>query len=240
MRKGTRWALATLLLLAGPVAAEDTERNGFDGEVGLSLVKTTGNSDTTTAIGRADLTWEQAQWREHLEFRAFKAAEDDEASAEQYFALGKLDYKFAEHRYLYALADYEDHRFTGYDYRVSGAVGYGHRVIDTETMTLDLEAGPGYRYSKAREPEAEGGGEATFRVALRYFWALSDNAHLEQELESSIGEEATITKSTTAVVSELIGNLSLEAAYHVRHVSDTPPDVEAVDTQLTVGVVYSF
>lgn len=241
MRTETKnWGAAVLVLLSGPLAAQDIETESIDGEIGVSLVKTTGNSETTTAVGRIDFTWEQPRWRQHLELRALKAEESDVASAEQYFAAGKLDYKFAEHRYLYALGEYEDNRFTGYDYRASGSLGYGHRLIDTETMILDLEAGPGYRYSEARLPGVEDGEEATFRVAGHYVWAFSESARFEQDLETSVGEDTTITKSTTAVVSNLISRLSVKVSYDVRHITDTAPNVEAVDTQLTVGVVYGF
>lgn len=51
---------------------------------------------------------------------------------------------------MFGLVSYENDRFAGFNYRMSETLGYGYRVISQDTLTLDLEAGPGARQTQLR------------------------------------------------------------------------------------------
>ncbi len=221
-------------------AQNDTEEDIFEGEASLNVVATRGNSDTTTTSGELDLLWDRVERRDRLSLEALNSQEDEETNAERYFVGGQSDFKLDERRYIFALGDYVDDRFSGYEYRANVAAGYGHQVIRTDTTLLELEAGPGYRYSEAEEAGTDDGGELTLRAAVRHRWEFSENASFRQELQSVAGEDSVVSGYEAAVLADLINSLSLKIAYKLRHTSDAPDDVSSTDQQLTVGVVYGF
>ncbi len=221
-------------------AQDQTEDDVFDGEASLNIVATRGNSDTTTTSGELNLLWDRVNRRDRLSLEALNSHRDEETSAERYFVAAQSDFKLDSRRYIFVLGDYEDDRFSGYEYRANAAVGYGYQVIRTDTTLLEFEAGPGYRYSKASEADTDDGGEVTLRAAVRHEWDFSDTAGFRQDLQTVAGDETVVSRYEAAVVADLINSLALKVAYGLRHVSDAPDDVSRTDQQLTVGVVYGF
>ena len=228
-------ALAAASLPAGAVEWWGSQWTG-SGEAGY--VATTGNTDTSNLVAKLGVTNERAKWRHTLNLEALNSEDDGNTTAERYFASWQSDYKLSERDYLFGRLAYEDDKFSGYDYRTTEAIGYGRRVLDTETMKLDLEAGPGARQSKL-----EGGGtekEMILRLAGRYAWQISEHARFTQDLSSDIGEDATITKSVTALQADVMGNLAMKLSYTVTHTSDVPDDIDKTDTETAVTLVYGF
>ena len=76
-----------------------------------------------------------------LKLTSLNNEDNNTTTAERYLISGKSDYRLSDISYLFGTVDYEDDRFSGYDYRATEVVGYGRRVLNTETMTLELEAG---------------------------------------------------------------------------------------------------
>lgn len=258
-RRGLRYGLPTapLLILATGVQAEpygyfDPARQAgeeavaepFAGEAALDLADVSGNTESRALAADLALVWEQQRWRERARATAVNEQSSGEATAERYTASGQVDYKLPPAGYLFLLSEYESDRFSGYDYRANAAAGYGRRLLDTDSLTLDAEAGPGYRFSRLEpgrdDDGAADGGEVTARGTLRLEWAITETASLRQDLVVEAGDEATITTSSTRIRSELLDPMSVQIGYQLRNVSETPEDVESTDTRFTVGIAYEF
>ncbi|WP_435104920.1 DUF481 domain-containing protein [Arhodomonas sp. AD133] len=236
-------ALSVLLAVAAvPAAADSFDGEPFSGETEFNFTRTTGNTESRTFGLNASFDWVQTRWREHLALEAYNESQAGEATAERYFVEGQVDHSVNDRAYVYAQSSGEDDRFSGYEYSLAGSGGVGYRFYDTDTFRLALETGPGFRYRRARPGvvDADSGGEATMRGVMRLFWQLNPYTEFQQTLETSLGTESTLSRSTTSVTTELWSRLSLRFAYRVRHEADPPDDVAAVDTRLSAGVVYGF
>jgi putative salt-induced outer membrane protein len=169
---------------------------------------------------------------------ALNTSDSNTTTAERYAATWQTDYKFAEYEYIFGRLHYETDKFSGYDYRISETIGYGRRVLHRDDMTLDLEAGPGARQSKRETGESEN--EMILRLAGRYAWQITEQSRFTQDLSFDIGEDATISKSVTAVQANIVGNLAMKLSYTVENTSDVPPGVKKTDTETAATLVYSF
>jgi len=217
---------------------DEKPADGWSGEGELGYVNTTGNTETQHLNAKLGLKKEVARWLHEVRFEAGNQKDGSATTAERYYAAAKSDYAFTERDYGYAGADYEDDRFSGYDYRTNVGLGYGRRVVNTETLKLNLEIGPGYRWSELDNGDEQN--EATLRLAGNLGWTISDNASFTQELSAIIGDENTASRSFTALTTKINGNFALRLSYLLTHNSDPPPDTKNTDTETAVTLVYGF
>lgn len=232
------WMLACAGIFSGNALAIEFMGSDWKGEGEFGYVDTSGNTDTTNLKARLGLVNERDMWRHSAMLEALNTSDNEVTTAERYAASWQTDYKFAEFEYLFGRLQYETDKFSGYDYRTSEIFGYGRRVLHRDDMTLDLEAGPGARQSKLETGESEN--EVILRLAGKYAWQITEQSRFTQDLSFDIGEDATISKSVTAVQASIVGNLSMKLSYSVENVSEVPPGVKKTDTETAATLVYSF
>lgn len=240
-----RQAVAITAVVVAPFAGAQ-EADNWKGETELGVLITSGNTEETNIKGRLGLIHEVETWRNSGDFRADYSETDDQTTAEKYQAALETDYKFTQNQYWFVRGAYEDDRFSGYDFESSVTTGYGNRIWTSgERSFLDLSAGGGYRYNKLEQVNAEGEDtekEVIARLAGQLDYALSANALFRQKLSTEIGldENNTITESETSLQANVVGNLSMKAAFRVKHVSDAPAGSENTDTETSLSLLYGF
>ncbi len=236
--------IAAVLIAGGVACAEDEKAWRGSGEVGFLM--TTGNSETESVNTKAGLEYENAHLLSEINLAALYSSEETETdgetekttSAEKYNADAKIGYKFRPVDYVFFNAAYEDDRFSGYDYRSNYAAGYGRKLVNNDTVKLNIEVGPGYRYDKLDNGQTED--ETVFRGYLMFHFQLSKQAAFQQEITLLAGPDNTGTKSITALKSQIAGALSLKATYTVDHNAHVPDDKAHTDTETALTLVYDF
>ncbi len=226
------------LVSAGHAADAQVIDTSWKGNVELGIVITTGNTETETINAKAKVETEREKWR-HIAFvESLNSSTQGTATAERFVINGQSDYKFGEHNYFFAMVNYEDDSFSGYEYRVSEAFGYGRRVMNESNLTLDMEAGPGARQSKLDSGSSDN--EYTVRGAVKLAWKVSETSTFTEDLSTDVGEDATITKSVTALTAQVYGSLATKITYTIKNTSDVPVGIKKTDTETAVTLVYSF
>lgn len=231
-----------ILCLTSPfvVAETATSKGVWNGNVELGYVKTSGNTKTETLNTKAKAELDQEIWRHKLNFDALRTSDQDTTTADRYMISGQSDYKLkGKKNFLFIFASYEDDRFSGYEYQMTEAIGYGRRVLDANNMTLDLEIGPGARQSKV-EATGDTENEMLVRGAARYAWKITNHSELTEDLTIDVGEDVTVTKSITGLTSKINSSLATKLTYTVKNTSKVPAGVKKTDTELAVTLVYSF
>lgn len=230
-----------ICLLSSPVVAETTKADDiWKGNVELGYVKTGGNTDTETLNTKAKTEKDGEIWRHKINLEALKSSDRDTTTAERYFISGQSDYKMkGKKNFLFIYLSYEDDRFSGYDYQMTEVVGIGRRVLDRNSMTLDLEIGPGARQSKEEET-GDTENEMLLRGAAKYAWEITEHSKFTEDLTVDAGEDITVTKSITGLTAKINTSLATKLTYTVKNTSKVPAGVKKTDTELAVTLVYSF
>lgn len=236
-------AITTLVLASNNALAEDEVKSPWTASAELGLIRTTGNTETQTLSGKADVIYEVEKWRHKGHAEAYGTETEDDlgvsvVSAERYELSGKSDYKFTEYDYIYGLVKLQKDRFSGFEYEHIVSLGYGRKVIKQDDMELDLEIGPGVRFFKVDDGVSDE--EALLRLSANYWWKITDTSKFIQELTSDIGEEITSTKSVTGIQANINSSLALKFTYTVKHKSSVPVDTEKTDTEAAMTLVYTF
>lgn len=241
-----RLRTTTLLAVLAVSPALSAETKDWQGEGELGFLSSSGNTDETNLNARLGLIQELDKWRNIGEFRSNVSESEDTTTAERYRAALETNYKFAERQFWFLRGAYEDDRFSGYDFQSSVTTGYGNRVWESGARSfLDLSIGVGYRFNKLDVADADGNrdeDEAIARFAGQFDYALSESALFRQKLSSEVGfdENNVITESETSLQASIVGNLSMKAAYLVKHVSDPPAGSTSTDKVTSLSLLYSF
>ena len=229
-----------MVVIASISSAEETNAASgeWKGNVELGIVNTTGNTETETINTKAKAETEREKWRHTLTFDMLTSKDDGTTTADHHVVNGQSDYKFSAHNYFFAMLNYENDAFSGFEYRISEALGYGRRVIDWPTLTLSFEIGPGARQSKPEIGASED--EVTVRGAAKLVWNIAETSAFTEDLTTDVGEDITITKSVTALTAQINGSLATKITYTVKNTSEVPAGVAKTDTETSVTLVYSF
>ena len=222
------------------VYADTKTDETWKGNIEVGYVKTSGNTETESLNTKANAETDREIWRHKLNFEALKSSDQGTTTAERYLVSGQSDYKLkGKKNFFFVYISYEDDRFSGYDYQMTEAIGYGRRVLDENNMTLDLEIGPGARQKKV-ESSGDVETESLVRGAARYAWKITDHSKLTEDLTAEVGEDVTITKSVTGLSAKINTSLATKLTYTVKNTSKVPAGVKKTDTELAVTLVYGF
>lgn len=228
-----------LVLATGFPLSVLAQNDPVEASISLGYVGTDGNTETQTFNGEFLLDWDTGSWTHNLKFQALGSREDDSTTAERYYLEEKSDYNLTERQYVYVKGSYTDDRFSGYDYQAALTGGYGNHLYDTETFSLELFGGVGYRESAVID------GETIDEFILVSFgeelsWSFSDTASMYQNFRTEIGEDLTVSAFEIGLEANIMDRLSTKLAFQARHNSDVPVGRESTDTQTSVSLVYDF
>lgn len=229
--------LVTLFISTSLVAAEKTVPASWKGEAELGYISTSGNTDTETLNAKAKAINERDKWKHTFIAEATKASDSGTVTAQRSFLSGKTAYKFGKKSYVFGLLEYEDDRFSGYDYQANLIIGYGQNLIKNDMLAWDAEIGAGTKQSELNTGEKSNEGIAY--VGTEVDWKISKSASFNEKLTVESGD-ATITKSVSALKAKINSSLASKITYTVKHVSEVPVGVEKTDKELAVTLVYSF
>ena len=230
-------AIAVTVLPTILFAAEEPVY-GWSGSAGLGAVITSGNSDTQNINADVKVKNENEQWRHNFFASALKSENDSNTTADR-FALGyKADYKLTSYSYVWGEIRYEEDEFSGFDSQLTGSVGYGRRVLDRATDTLDIEIGVGQRKTDFSDGTDES--DTILRGALFYVKKFNESTVFTQDVIVLAGDSNTSIDAKSAIKAKLAGNLSLEASYTTKYNTDAPAGKDDTDATTAISLVYGF
>lgn len=226
-------------LQANAAAAKTTAvKDGWQGSVAFGYLQTTGNSNTTTLNAKALAGYKSGDWQDALLFQTLKASQDGVLNAESTNLNAQTDYNLSSLNYLFGNLDYLRDVFSGYERRTSEVVGYGHRLLATDSQQLDVELGVGARQTRYTDQTSEA--EPVEQLSGSYLWKFTKTSNFSENLTLIHGASNTYSQSVTALTANLVGSLALSVSYTVSHNSTVLPGFKNTDTITAMSLVYSF
>lgn len=204
----------------------------------LGFVKTTGNTTTEALHLKLAIDNQREEWLHSFKLESAKNSDSLGVTAKRYLIAIKSQYDLTQFSYLFGKIQYQDDRFSGYKYQASEVVGYGQKLINRDSFKLNAEAGMGVRQNKFDSGISET--EIVFLLASDFDWRISKTASLTEDITVEVGEERTISKSVTALKTQINNSLSSKISYTIRTASEVPVGTEKTDTELAVTLVYTF
>ncbi len=240
------FAIAACFLLAAAGAfAEETPANGkaWSDQAELSLVSTTGNTETTSVAGKNLMAYRftpgtVGSWK----LEGLYSKDDGRTTAESYATELRFDWSLSERVYSYALGGWNKDRFAGIDQRYYGGGGAGYKFLLGPRHFLASEAG--LNYTAERYTDGTDSDFLTGRAFAKYEYAFSKKSRFLQSVEYlyDFSDSAHFrVNSETALVAALTEVFALKAAYTVRYDhKPVPAGLKRTDTRTSVALVANF
>ena len=206
------------------------------GEIGGFI--STGNSEIAGGTAVLDATREGLQWRHKFHAQADYQESLGTTTREHYLLSYEPNFKFDERAYVYGQTSYESDRFLGYDDRLAVSSGLGYSAIKSAAVQLDLEIGPGYRYTAFTDATEQS--SITGRASVDLRWRLLPGLSLTQNTSAIAQRFNSTVASTTGLNAKLLGPLSAQISYYVQYESEPPVGRRTTDTTTRASLVYSF
>jgi len=219
------------------IASDEDAR--WSGEVTLGGSRSTGNTDRDQASGTLKLNYIRNLWSNEAKLNFDYARKDDETSARRIVSSMETRYGPRGSFYGFAFVQYEDDKFSGFDFEITESAGLGYGLIDTEIVTWSLEVGPGGRQSVVSET-SKTESEIVGRANSEFAWNISSTAKFTNDTTMTTGNDRTTTENTTALSTTIIGELSGRISFQIRHNSSPVAETKSTDTLSKISLAYQF
>lgn len=211
---------------------------GWSGRGELGAFNSTGNSSNTGLTAALALTRDGIDWRHKLRARADFQRNNGVTTREQFLAAYEPNYKISNRLFAYALAQYERDRFQGFSARYSASGGLGYDVIDSEDMTLSVQAGPAYRHTERTNGLTDS--NIAGLASLDFDWAILGNIALTQDASAFVQSGNSTYISATGLQAGIADNVKVRLSHTVEHDTDPPVGAQNTNTLSRVTIIYDF
>src|SRR4051812_31525324 len=256
-------ALATLLAQAPAAAAPAAPPPppAWTGTVGFGLIWLTGNSQTLTFSGNANLERKSPEWIWSTKaFAAYGSSTATGALTSEVTALNagiqaRADRRFTEQLSLYLLAGIDTDHLKSIEARPFGELGVAMIWVDEkegDLQKLTFRTDLGFRYGREyrfqyypvqisanQDPAFATVDVVAPRLGAFFRYSFSKNAFFTEEVSELLnlsGETRNLFVSTSKFSARLTEKLALGVGFMFSNDSVPPPAKVNTDTALTVGL----
>ena len=226
------------LTLPSQVLALDREE-GMSGEVNVGGSLATGNTDTTRLDAEIKARFKSGRLEDN--YRLSVEFSEDNGTTTAQRILGSVESRFDMQKklFVFGFLEYDDDRFSGFNYEIEGAIGAGYKLIDSSNMRFLVQAGPGYRFSKLSVLGTTQD-ELVVRGSADFVYDISDSTSLSNVSIVTWDDARTTLENTISLTNDLFGNLATRLSFNVRYNSDPPVFTRKTDTLSKISLVYGF
>jgi putative salt-induced outer membrane protein len=233
---------------AGLSDAQDenlNEEKRFSNETSISLVNTTGNTDTLSFAGKNEMAYKFSEkWTGSWLVGAIYNETDSEKETERYFTDLRADYAISDRLYAYGLGSWFQDKFSGFDNRIGIGPGLGYKYLIGPRHFLLFEGGLNYTYEDYTDPIIDDENFLEGRLFGKYEWVFTEKTKFSQGLEylQSLKDSQTRKlNSESALITAITDIMALKISYSVLYNNDPQPDdLKKTDTIFATSVVIGF
>ena len=215
------------------------------GKVNFSFLSTSGNTDTTSIGGAAEVNYNPKPFLFTLKGAYLYSQTDGDVTAESSAASMRGNYDLTPRLYVFAGAGYYRNTFSGIDALWSIDGGAGYKLFDGPTQFLKAEGGVGWTNEKdiILGVLQTSRSYANVRAALYYKWQFTKTANFTNDftylldLDDTQNYFITNKAAITAEISKIFG---LQASWTLLWRNQPVPGFGHTDTATAVGVIAAF
>lgn len=205
----------------------------------------TGNSEVLNLNSTFNLNYERGSWGDTGRANFQYGTRNSEQITQIISVTNQGNYYFngKKENFIFLKGSYLRDWFSPYQYQSSVSSGYGRDLYKTDTFRWSIQAGPGYRFARARSENAELEDSFIINTGTKLSWKPFSNLSFTEDFSNEYGSTYDYIHSVFEVQNTLYGHLALGVTLTVDYYSKLPPNAtftELLDTTTAVNVVYNF
>ncbi|WP_417879696.1 DUF481 domain-containing protein [Vibrio sp.] len=206
-----------------------------------------GNEDERALNARLSLSQISGRLRNSGEIKIYLKNEDGkEDEREQTYQL-KSDYKISPKFYIYGNFKGIDSKYSSYFHDYTVSTGLGYQITNTDTLKVETELGPGYRYQEPNTDEIDDDDpifpdnvdEPIVRASFTLNWKPLDRTSFNFDGTIVSGSSNTRFDTEISIINDITEDIALKISQSIEHLSRVPNNLEKTDTVLTINILYS-
>ena len=219
------------------------------GKVNFSFLSTSGNTDTTSIGGAAEVNYNPKPWLFTLKGAYLYAATDGVVTAESSAVSLRANRDITSRFYVFAGGGYLRNTFSGIDALWSVDGGGGYKLFDGPTQFLRAEGGVGWT-NERDIVTLENGDEvkssrdyANLRAALFYKWQFTKTAAFTNDFSYLLDLDNTenyFIADKAAITADISQVFALQASWTLLWRNQPVQGFGHTDTATAVGIVAKF
>ncbi|MCL6251155.1 DUF481 domain-containing protein [Altererythrobacter sp. KTW20L] len=222
--------------------------DNWSGQGQIGAFQSSGNSSASGVTSQLQLKRSGIDWEHNLrasvDFRRTNGRTDREQFSAAYEPRFQIDPAF----FAYALGQVERNRFQGFSSRYAVSGGLGYKVLDTDGLSLAVQAGPAWRQTNLVSGLSEN--SIAVLAGLDFDWRLSDRIKLTQDTNAVaegggralaiIDSSSTSLNLVTGMEGRITDKLTARLSYTVEYDSNPPAGSVSTDTATRFTFIYGF
>ncbi len=211
---------------------------GWSGEGEIGASETTGTSHNTTVAAGIKLNKDGIDWQHHIIGLIDYQRSNGVTTANRDLASYEADYHFSPQLFATGLVQWEQDKFAGFNRRFTETFGAGYQIINTPAFTWQISGGPAWRQTSLITGRSES--DLSAHGATQFAWHLTAATVFTEDAGLYVGGRDDTYYSTTALTTNILGNLSARLSFNINVESNPPPGIQNTSTISRVTLVYSF
>lgn len=207
----------------------------------LSLVATSGNTDTKTLGAGGSVIFRPGVWVTHARAAYIRSATDGVDTAKSLVGDVRQSRAISPRVDVYGRAAYLRDRFAGIRHRTTLDAGFGWLAVDEAPHSLKFDAGGGVTHEARVTDESQ-----TFAIGTLgalYRWRFSPTSDLTDQFlfTADLGDGPNWrARNTLALTVSMTRVLSVKVSYDLKRSNRPVPGFQPTDTMLTAALVAKF
>jgi putative salt-induced outer membrane protein len=217
----------------------------------VGYVSSHGNTDAQTANAKFSVIYNVGDWKHDFELAGLYGKSEDIVSAERLVAGWQSDYKFSDRAYAFGALDYNDDKFSGFQYQETVSAGMGYSVVKQADATLDAQLGIGYRRLRPELLVTQPDGDVTrtpldaasglvATASIKGMYNFNSSTKLLDVLAAQSGSDNTMVQNDLNLQVNMSKVLAITAGYEIIHNTTPPAGLGKNDTLVTFNLTYTF
>ena len=211
---------------------------------------TTGNTETSSYLGKITADHELTNWKNKYEFNILKKdaeTKDDDGNkksetTDDRWDIGATgDYKFTDTSTAFVRGRYASDKEGAYEIYATVDAGYGFNALKTESMNLDLKAGVGFVEAEAQDSD-DADSSAVYTGSAAFSWQINDMTKFIQNVYVTHAPDLdnTQTITETGVSASFSDKMQMKFGFKTISNTEVPEGFEKTDTETSVTLVVNF
>ena len=217
----------------------------------VGYVSSHGDTNTQTANAKLSVIYSVGDWKHDLELAGLYGKSNDIVSAERLVAGWQSNYNYSLRSYVFGALDYDDDKFSGFQYQETVSAGLGYSIVKRADATLDAQLGVGYRRLRPEtlEPLPDGDylrtalpqeSAAVATASIKGSYAFNSVTKLTDVLATQSGSDNTMVQNDLNLQVNMSKMLAITAGYELVHNTSPPAGLVKTDTLVTFNLTYAF
>ncbi|WP_413478207.1 DUF481 domain-containing protein [Vibrio hibernica] len=241
-------AISKLLNENSDGSVQEEEPSPWESEVEFGYRSEQGNEDKKSLNARVSISYIKGRLRNTGEVKVYMKDKDgEEDERDQTYQL-QSDYKLSPKTYLYGNFKGITSKYKSYyqDYTVS--TGFGYQITNTDTLKIEAELGPGYRYQEPNTDEIDDDDpifpdnvqEPIIRANLTALWKPFERIGFNFDGTVVTGSSNTRFDTEISIINNITESIALKIAQSRQHLSHVPNNLEKTNSTITINLLFSF